>query len=227
MKILIAEDDLNIQNAIKEILEEEGYQVKAASNGKEAFKIYQSYNPDFIILDIMMPEMSGYEVCREIRQKNTAIPILFLSAKSEEVDKVLGLEMGADDFVNKPFGAMELLARIRAVYRRFQKTKNSDSDKDKFTMADLEIYPREMRALRGEQSIDLGPRDIQILKLIYERKGEVISRNTLSEKCWDDEFAGTTRTIDQHISQLRKKIELDPKEPKIIQTIHGAGYRFE
>lgn len=228
MKVLIAEDDINILEGLQRLLEKEGYNTVAAANGAIAVDKYRDENPDFVILDIMMPELNGYDVCKEIRKSDATIPIIFLSAKSEEIDRVIGLELGADDFISKPFGTRELMARVRAVSRRAlaQKPQN-DSFEESFTMGNLTVRCSELRAERGDLVVDIGPRDVEILRLLKENRGKVVTRNMLFDRCWGEDFFGSTRTVDQHISQLRKKIETNPKEPQIIITVHGSGYRFE
>ena len=227
MKVLIAEDDDNIRNGLAELLRGEGYATLTAGNGSEALAAFKRTAPDFICLDIMMPGMNGYDVCREIRKKNATVPIIFISAKSEEVDKVLGLELGADDYILKPFGVREVLARIRAVTRRCFASRITNGDLASFTMGDLEIVPAELRARRGDTVIDLSLRDVRILRLLHDRKGQVVDRDTFFNECWDLEYAPNSRTLDQHIAKLRKRIERDPKSPRIIATVHGVGYRYE
>lgn len=233
MKVLIAEDDTNIRKGLKEVLEGEGYQVIAAGDGRTALDLFREKKPDFICLDIMMPGMDGYEVCRRIRQTDPDIPVIFISAKSEEIDRVVGLELGADDFIIKPFGVREVIARIRAVTRRCMavkakaKGKTEDNAWEPFMIADLKIVPAELRAYRGETAIDLSLRDIKILELLYRNKGKVVNRDTFFDECWGLDFMPNSRTLDQHIAQLRKRIEHDPKDPAIIRTVHGVGYRWE
>lgn len=226
MRVLIAEDDPHIREGLVHLLEGEGYVCRAARDGAEALEMYRAETPDFIILDIMMPNVNGYDVCRDIRARDTKTPILFLSAKSEEVDKVLGLELGADDFVGKPFGTRELMARVRAISRRVLSVAHN-SDPDAFAIGDLRVVASELRAYRDDTPIDLNPRDVDILRLLATSRGKVITRTELFEKIWGATFVGTTRAMDQHISQLRKKVEQDPAEPRIILTVHGAGYRYE
>jgi len=229
MKVLVAEDDENIRNGLIEILEGEGYQTLAARDGRQALDLFASQSPDFACLDIMMPRVNGYDVCREIRGRGSAIPIIFISAKTEEVDKVLGLELGADDYIMKPFGVREVIARIRAVTRRCLQTQaraNALSDKS-FQMGDLEVFPAELRARRGDEAIDLSLRDVKILDLLHKNPGRVLDRYTLFSQIWGLDHIPNSRTLDQHISQLRKRIERDPKRPAIIQTVHGVGYRYE
>lgn len=226
MKVLVAEDDANIRAALAEILEHEGYSVLAAQDGQQAVELFRAEAPHFVCLDIMMPRMSGYEVCREIRRHDDRTPIIFLSAKSEEIDKVLGLELGADDYVMKPFGRMELVARVRAVSRRCLRAEKGPGP-GRFMMRDLEVSPDELRARRGEQLIDLSLREVKILRLLHRRAGVVVDRDQLFQECWGIDHYPNSRTIDQHIATLRKKVERNVKSPEIIQTVHGAGYRFE
>jgi DNA-binding response OmpR family regulator len=227
VKVLIAEDDLHILNGIREALENEGYVVLAACDGKEALAAFERDAPDFVLLDIMMPRMNGYDVCRDIRRVDKSTPVVFLSAKSEEIDKVLGLELGADDYIMKPFGLKELLARVRAISRRcFQERAPNDASRP-FRLRDLEVFPAELRGRRGESQIELSLREVRILQVFRDHAGRVVDRDTLFKLCWGIDHYPNSRTLDQHISKLRKKIESDPKAPAIILTVHGAGYRFD
>jgi DNA-binding response OmpR family regulator len=227
MRVLVAEDDANIRDGLIEILADEGYQTLAAADGTEALALFERETPDFLCLDIMMPGMSGYDVCREIRRRNAAVPIIFISAKSEEIDKVIGLELGADDFIIKPFGVKEVVARIRAVSRRCLATRAPAGGGEKFTLDDLDVYPSELRARRGEAVVDLSLRDVSLLRLFFDNPGKVLDRGRIFNVCWGLDHVPNSRTLDQHISQLRKRIEIDPKRPRIIRTVHGAGYRYE
>jgi len=227
IKILFAEDDPLIREGLQTLLTREGFQAYPACDGEEALQIFSSNRPDFVILDIMMPRLGGYDVCRTLRRDNSTIPILFLSARGEEIDRVVGLELGADDFLVKPFGSRELLARIHAILRRSRSANQALNSSTMFTMDDLEIHPEQLRARRGNHWIDLGPRDLAILTYLYERSGKVVDRSDLFEACWGATFPGATRSVDQHLSQLRRKVEIDPSNPRIIRTVHGAGYRFE
>lgn len=227
MKVLIAEDDPNTRAGLTEILEAEGYDVLATKDGKDALRVFASQSPDFVCLDIMMPGMSGYDVCREIRRADTTIPVIFISAKSEEIDTVVGLELGADDFIVKPFGVKEVVARIRAVTRRRFATAKAAPLLSSFRLGDLDVFPSELRARRGGNAIELSLRDMKILRLLYENKGVVISRDTFFNKCWGLDHVPNSRTLDQHIAQLRKRIEKDPKNPEIVLTVHGIGYRHD
>ena len=227
MKVLVAEDDVHIREGLTAVLEEEGYTVVAASDGDEALELYAKTEPDILCLDIMMPGINGYDVCRRIRQTDPHVPILFISAKSEEIDRVLGLELGADDFIVKPFGVREVVARIRAVTRRVALTQQKDKPPETFTMGDLEILPTELRAKRDSTVIELSLRDTKVLKVLHDHAGEAVSRDVLFDACWGLAHMPNSRTLDQHISQLRKRIEIDPKSPVIIRTVQGVGYRFE
>ncbi len=179
MKVLVAEDDKYIRDGLREILESEGYIVIVASNGKEALDSFKTQKPDFICLDIMMPEMNGYDVCREVRKVNSNIPVIFISAKSEEIDKVLGLELGADDFIVKPFGVKEVIARIRAVTRRVFNSSESIGIAEQFEYGKYKILPSELIANDGEKQIELSYRDIQILDVMRQNKGRLVKRETL------------------------------------------------
>ena len=227
MKILIAEDDHNIREGLRDLLSQEGYEIDTAENGRIALDIFKQQKPQFVILDIMMPEMDGYSVCREIRGMDNDIPIVFLSAKSEEIDRVIGLELGADDYISKPFGTREVVARIRAITRRFLKGEPRQSRQNSFGFGDLEIFPNELRGKRGESLIDLSLREIKVLQVLKNHQGEVVSRDQLFNECWGYDHMPNSRTLDQHISKLRKLIEINPTEPQLIKTVHGAGYRYE
>jgi DNA-binding response OmpR family regulator len=227
MKVLIAEDDPHTRAGLSEILEAEGYQVLATQNGSDALRLFKSQSPDFVCLDIMMPGVSGYDVCREIRRSNPDVPVIFISAKSEEIDKVVGLELGADDFIVKPFGVKEVVARIRAVTRRRFAAAPVSTLPSSFRLADLDVFPSELRARRSGNTIELSLRDIKILTLLHQNRGVVISRDTFFNKCWGLEHMPNSRTLDQHIAQLRKRIEIDPKNPAIVRTVHGVGYRYD
>lgn len=232
MKVLIAEDDRNIRLGLDEILRGEGYHTVLAEDGRQALDLYERESPDFLCLDIMMPGMDGYELCRQIRRRDPRVPIVFISAKSEEIDRVLGLELGADDFILKPFGVREVLARIRAVTRRCMARETAAPQgtpfgMGAFRMGDLEVLPAELRARRGSQVFELSLRDVKILELLHRKRNQVVDRGTLFDECWGIDHIPNSRTLDQHISQLRKRIEQDPKNPLIIRTVHGVGYRYE
>ena len=227
MKVLVAEDDALIRQGLAEILEKEGYQVVQAEDGEQALELFEREAPDFVCLDIMMPGRSGYDVCRILRERRVDLPIIFISAKSEEIDKVLGLELGADDFILKPFGVREVVARIRAVTRRYLVGRDRAAKSQGFVMADLRIEPDELRAYRGEVRIDLSLRDIKILACLHRQAGKVVSRQALFDECWGRDYLPSSRSLDQHISQLRKRIEQDSAAPRIVRTAHGSGYRYD
>lgn len=227
MKVLIAEDDPNTRSGLQEILEAEGYETITAHDGDEAVTLFERERPDFVCLDIMMPGTSGYDVCRAIRRADAAVPVIFISAKSEEIDKVVGLELGADDFIVKPFGVREVVARIRAVTRRRMAAAAPAARPASFHIGDLEVFPSELRARRGTTTIELSLRDVKILALLREQRGAVISRDVFFRECWGLDHVPNSRTLDQHIAQLRKRIEVDPRHPAIILTVHGSGYRYD
>jgi DNA-binding response OmpR family regulator len=232
MKVLVAEDDIHIRGGLVEILEAEGYETVIASDGAAALAVWRRVQPDFLLLDIMMPQQNGYDVCRAVRAEDPEVPIIFISAKSEEIDRVLGLELGADDFIVKPFGVKEVIARIRAVtrraLRRSARSGRNRPDRTPFTLGDLEVSPAELRARRGDEAaIDLSLRDVRILALLHARAGQVVDRETFFRECWGYDHIPNSRTLDQHISKLRKRVERDPRSPALICTVHGVGYRYD
>lgn len=228
MKVLIAEDDPNTRKGLAQILQNEGYVTFPAANGTQALEVFAREQPDVVCLDVMMPEMDGYSVCRELRRTNANVPILFISAKSEEIDKVLGLELGADDFIVKPFGVKEVVARIRAVTRRcLAQRASTNTEEVAFEMADVRVVPAELRVYRGEVPMEISLRDVNILRLLFRQKGKAVSRDTLLNECWGLDYFPNSRCVDQQVSQLRKRVEKDAAKPEIIRTVHGVGYRYE
>ncbi len=227
MTLLLADDDPLTLEALTACVEPEGFTALPARNGTEALALWERHRPDIICLDVMMPGLDGYDVCRRIRAKDETVPILFLTARTEEIDAVLGFRLGADDFVRKPFGKAELLARLHAALRRSRRAAPDRRD-DTFPFGPLTIYPRELRAERPgpiPDSIDLSPREISILRLLHENTGRVVHRDLLLDRCWGLNYFPESRTLDQHIAKLRKKIEPDPESPELIETIRGSGYR--
>jgi two-component system alkaline phosphatase synthesis response regulator PhoP len=222
MIVLLAEDDTVTREAVAELLQGEGHEVLAARDGREALAFWQSHRPQLVLLDIMMPHASGYEVCRTIRRDDRRTPVMFLSAKSEEVDVVLGLELGADDFLRKPFGKHELLARVRAVLRRHEEPR----DGDELTFGGWSVFPKRLVARQGDREVELTVREVKLIALLTKRRGEVVTRDELLNECWGLEYYPESRTLDQHVLNLRKKIEADPSKPLLIETVRGAGYRF-
>lgn len=222
MNILIAEDDPLTLDALAACIESEGFTALRAPDGRRALDLWRSQKPDLLCLDIMMPGIDGYEVCRRVRAGDRQVPILFLSAKNQELDVVVGLDLGADDFIRKPFTRQEVMARIRAALRR---TASRDAG-DQFALDDLTVRPRALLAERDGQSIDLTPREVAMLRLLHERRGEAVSRDAFLDVCWGLDYFPDSRTLDQHILILRKKVEVDPGNPRLIQTVRGIGYRY-
>jgi DNA-binding response OmpR family regulator len=222
MKVLLADDDPITLDSLDACLRDEGFSTLLARDGREAMAMWERHRPDLLCLDIMMPQVDGFEVCRRVRAKDAQVPILFLSAKGEEVDVVVGLELGADDFVRKPFGKRELLARIRAGLRRSQARQR---ERRSFGIGDLTVWPRELRAERQGREIQLSPREAGILEVLHEHAGEVVTRDTLLNRCWGLDYFPESRTLDQHIAKLRKTLGDDAEAPEIIETVRGAGYR--
>lgn len=227
MKILVAEDDPLTREAVTACLEGEGFEVIEAADGADALESWRRDAPDLVCLDIMMPKIGGYEVCRQIRAKDPRLPVVFLSAKNEEIDVVLGLELGADDFVRKPFGRHELLARLRNALRRSATSPAAETAPERafFMMKNLRVFPRELRAEGDDVEIELTPREIAILSLLHERRGEAVDRDTLLDRCWGLDYYPESRTLDQHIAKLRKKIG-DEAAEGLIETVRGVGYRY-
>jgi DNA-binding response OmpR family regulator len=227
--ILIAEDEAPLRQGLIDLLEGEGYRVTAVADGAAALVRFGAERPDLVLLDVMMPEQSGYDVCRAIRKTDSLTPILMLTAKGEEIDKVIGLELGADDYVTKPFGLHELRARVAALLRRAGQSlpANATALPDRFQIGTAVIDRKCYRVEHAGATADLTPREVKLLEIFYQRQGEVLSRNDLLNAVWGIDYFGTTRTLDQHIAQLRKKIEPNPATPQVITTIHGVGYRYE
>ncbi len=226
-KILIIEDEAPISNIIKYNLKKEGYEVDAAFDGGEGLKKALAGDADLILLDIMLPVMDGFEVCKQIREKSN-VPILMLTAKEEEVDKVLGLELGADDYITKPFGMRELIARIKANIRRTSiqdgETEDASAELKDFGSLQLDMGRYEIR--KNGQVLDLTLREFELLKYLAERENKVFSREQLLEEVWGYEYYGDIRTVDVTVRRLREKLEDDPGDPKYIVTKRGVGYFF-
>ncbi len=229
IKVLVAEDDIHIRMGLVDTLESEGYGVSQAKDGKMAMQLFDKDCFDLVLLDVMMPEKSGYDVCRDIRATNEDIPIIMLTAKGEEIDKVVGLKLGADDYITKPFGIHELLARISAVLRRSKRKKNKGKElyDEPFMFGKFEVNPKTYKISKEETSIDLSERELKLICHFHVHPGEVLSRDNILNAIWGIDYLGTTRTLDQHIAQLRKKIEIDPSKPMLITTVHGVGYRYQ
>jgi len=223
--VLIVEDDVPILTGLIDLLEGEGFRVYSARDGQRALLLYNEHRPDLILLDIMIPEKSGYDVCREIRKKDPVTPVIMLTAKGQEVDKVAGLEIGADDYIVKPFGVQELLARIRAALRR-SVVVPVKTEEEKITFGDVEISVKKYSGYKGGSTFQLTLRELNLLRLFISHKGEVLDRFTILDEIWGIRYEGTTRTLDQHIAKLRQKIEDNPSRPRYIVTVHTIGYKF-
>ncbi len=229
LKIIIVEDDKTLLSALKYNLIKDGYDVLTAVDGAQALEVARSENPDLIILDIMLPELSGFDVCRILRKEGMTMPILMLTAKTDEVDKVVGLELGADDYMTKPFSLRELLARIHAMLRRVEMTRKENSlpQEKKLKFGDLEIDFSRHQVIFRDSIVNLSPKEFELLALLSKNRGRVFSRETLLEKIWGYDYEGETRTVDVHIRWLREKVEANPSKPRHILTVRGVGYKFE
>jgi len=226
-KILVVEDDANLQETLKYNLHKEGYDVATASDGEQALEVARKEKPALIILDIMLPKLNGFEVCRILRKEMT-VPILMLTAKVDETDKIVGLEIGADDYMTKPFSIRELLARVRAMLRRAKMVEApSATGLTSIKIGDIEIETARHRASLASKELELSPKEFDLLAFLVRNKGLVFSREQLLEKVWGYDFAGDTRTVDVHIRWLRQKIEADPSQPKYLVTVRGTGYKLE
>ncbi|MBU5454098.1 winged helix-turn-helix domain-containing protein [Caproiciproducens sp. MSJ-32] len=225
-KILVVDDEEHILELIRYNLENSNYQVLTAKNGIDAINIANEEKPSLILLDLMIPGKDGYDVCKEIRtnKETKNISIIMLTAKGEELDKILGLELGADDYITKPFSIRELLARIKAVLRRVGNTPENDDEIFKTETLFIDFKSREVKVL--DKNVDLTLKEFELLEILVKNKGKILTRETLLDKVWGYEYIGETRTVDVHIRYLRKKIETDDKNPKYIETIRGVGYRF-
>jgi len=223
-KVLIVEDDPGISLSLKDEFESLGYTVIKTDNGQKGLTIARQEGPDLIILDLMLPVMDGYDVCRELRNEGNRTPIIMLTAKNKEIDKVLGLELGADDYVTKPFSLRELMARVRAVLRR---TTERIEDIDSYCFGQIELDFKKYEATKRGEKMDLTPLQFQMLKLLIQKKREVISRDEFLDEIWGrDNVLISHRTIDSHIANIRRKIEDDPYHPTHILSIRGVGYKF-
>lgn len=227
MRILIAEDDAHLRRGIADLLTLEGHECIAAMDGLDALTAFRVETPDFCIFDVVMPGLDGIELCRAVRRENAEVPILLLTARGQEIDRVLGLEAGADDYVPKPFGPRELVARIRAIARRSGRRPADGMEGHRFRMGDLEIDPKALRAFRGGQVIDLTRREIKLLSVLHARAGLAVDRDELFDLCWGRDYMPNSRALDQYVSALRRKIERDPAAPLLIRTVHGVGYRYD
>ena len=222
-KILIVEDEKDMVTGLKFNLEARDYTVIAAYDGETGYQMALEEKPDLVILDLMLPKLNGYEVCKILKKEMPNLLIIMLTAKSQEAEIVTGLELGADDYMTKPFGVLELMARISALFRRVKPDLGSG---DMHQFGDLEINFKKYVARKNGRSLKLSPREYELLRCFIERQGEIISRDELLNKIWGYESYPDTRTVDAHIVKLRRKIEEKPDDPKLIVTVHGIGYKF-
>ena len=223
-KILIIEDDPGILLSLKDEFESEGYTDSTAEDGEKGLEIAKQQRPDLIILDIMLPVLDGYEVCKRLRMEGDTTPIIMLTVKDKEIDRVLGLELGADDYVTKPFSLRELMARVKSVLRR---TEERTKDLTSYSFGQVELDFKKYEAKKKGKKLELTPLEFQMLKLFIQRKEQVVSRDDFLDKIWgEDNTYVSFRTVDSHIANIRKKIEDDPSNPKHIISIRGVGYKF-
>lgn len=220
--ILVVDDESNMRRGLKDNLEFEGYEVSEAVDGENALEILKKINPDLIILDVMMPKLSGFDVCKQLRKDGNEIPIILLTAKGEEIDKVLGLEIGADDYVQKPFSVRELIARVNAILRR-SKPKQKETN---LTLGLLSVDFKKYTATKNGEEEKLSHKEFEILQYLYDHANEIVDRQELLKNVWQYNEQPTTRTVDNFIVKLRQKIEEDPTKPKHIITVHGTGYKL-
>ena len=229
--ILVIEDEFSIATLLKYNLEQAGYVVETAADGQEGLEKAIDLQPNLILLDLMLPKLDGMEVCKQIRQQSMNPPIIMLTAKDDEFDKVLGLELGADDYMTKPFSPREVLARVKAVLRRFTQNVVAD-DKDEaqekmYEFGQLRVYPERFEVFLQDEALEFTPKEFELLIYLLENKNRVLTRDQLLSAVWKYDFAGDTRIVDVHISHLRDKIEENSRKPMFIKTIRGLGYKFE
>jgi DNA-binding response OmpR family regulator len=224
-RILVIEDEPQMLLGLRDNLELEGYEVITASDGEEGLQKAATFQPDLVILDVMLPRRNGFDVCRELRARSNATPVVMLTARNQETDKVLGLELGADDYVTKPFSIVELLARVRAVLRRAG-SRQAAAPAETYRIGDLEIDFRIHQARRGKQRVEFTAREFELLRYFVTHTGQVVTREQILNEVWGYEEFPTTRTIDNFVAKLRQKIERSPHAPEHILTIHGSGYKF-
>ena len=225
-RILIVEDEPAMRMGLKDNFEFESYDVEMAVDGQEGLDKVRSGSFDLIILDVMMPKMSGFDVCKALRKMGIMTPIIFLTAKSEEIDKVLGLELGADDYLTKPFSLRELLARVKAILRRVESQSGARSTQGLVQLGRLSVDLDQYTATMEGEAVRMSHKEYEILQFLIEKKNEVVSRYDLLNKVWGYESQPTTRTVDNFILRLRQRIEENPNDPKVILTVHGVGYKM-
>ena len=231
-EVLVVDDEISITTLLKYNLEQEGLQVAVAEDGEEAVALATKQAFDFIVLDLMLPKLNGFEVTKELRRRQIDTPILMLTAKDEVIDKIVGLEIGADDYLTKPFSPRELIARMRAVYRRLTPTRALPPAEtvvaaETLQVGELRAYPTEYVVKKAGKQLNLTKKEFELLIYLMERKDRIVDRQTLMERVWQEELYYNSRTIDIHISHLREKVETDPKNPQYLLTIRGFGYKFQ
>ncbi|GGG29739.1 alkaline phosphatase synthesis transcriptional regulatory protein PhoP [Lysinibacillus alkalisoli] len=228
-KILVVEDELSIATLLKYNLEQAGYEVETANDGQSGLDQAIAIQPDLILLDVMLPHLDGMEVCKLLRQQKMNTPIIMLTARDDEFDKVLGLELGADDYMTKPFSPREVIARVKAVLRRFAPVVVEEvaTKEQVYSFGDLQVFPERFEVFMKEEPLEFTPKEFELLIYLLENKNRVLTRDQLLSAVWNYDFAGDTRIVDVHISHLRDKIEENSRKPLFIKTIRGLGYKFE
>ena len=225
-RILVIEDDVSILNVLRDVLVFKSYEVLTATDGESGYKAAQEEKPDLIVLDIMLPKMDGFTLCRKLREEGNMTPVLMLTAKGEEPDKVRGLDLGADDYVTKPFSLPELLARVRALLRRRPGEEAEKRPPDSIELGEVVLDFKKYEAAKRGRPLILSPKEFGVLRYLAARAGHVVTRDELLDEVWGYEKFPTTRTVDNHIAQLRSKIEEDPARPFYLLTVHGVGYKL-
>lgn len=229
-KILVVDDEQSIVTLLKYNLETAGYLVEVAYDGEEALQKLNAVQPDLVVLDVMLPKLDGIEVCKTIRSDRNLVPILMLTAKDDEFDRVLGLELGADDYMTKPFSPREVVARVKAILRRSKQVhsqKEEETDSEDVIIGSIKIRPEYFEVYKNNELLELTPKEFELLLYLIERQGRVITREHMLNSVWNYEFTGDSRIVDVHISHLRDKLEENPKQPKLIKTVRGLGYKLE
>jgi len=225
-RVLVVEDDEAMAVALRDGFDYEGYQVEVARDGESGLAMARSIKPDLIILDVMLPRLSGLEICQRLRSEGNRVPIIMLTARGQEIDKVLGLKLGADDYVTKPFSFMELMARCEAVLRRSQSGNGFTAAPSVYSFGDVTVDFDRHQASRAGEALSLSPREFRLLRFFVENRGRVVTREELLDAVWGYETIPFTRTVDTHVAKLRKKIEPDPSDPAYLITVHRLGYKF-
>lgn len=223
-RVLVVDDEESIAKLVEYNLTQAGYEVLTADNGLKALEVVRAERPDLVILDLMLPGLGGMDVCQRLRREGVATPIIMLTARDDEVDRILGLEMGADDYVTKPFSPRELVARVKAVLRR--SGDEAGNGEGIYTCGDVTIDVNKYEVTTRGERVELTPREFELLQYLVKNMGRVVSRDHLLDKVWGYEFAGDTRIVDVHISHLRDKLEKEPKNPEYIKTVRGVGYKL-